>query len=329
MSNKINSKNDLDLIIQELKENPYRKFNNAFYLMSIIPFLVFLYLLVERLFTIKILAGDIGIVLAICILIALGGFYIGYTIIRKILNKIIYYAAYAKHSDELKSTFVASVSHELKNPILTLKISLSNIRDGLVGQISDEQRKIIELCYGVLGRMDRLINDLLDLHKIEAGMIEIKRQLCNITDILDKQLTEFEMVLNKKRIKINKQIVHENLAIWADEDRITEVVNNLLSNAVKYSPDGGMVSLKIDYLGGFVRFECSDNGPGIPADRIDKIFNKFERFNTAKEGTGLGLAISKDIVEMHRGKIWVENQSGGGSKFIVALPIDLRSQRRA
>lgn len=318
---------DLGLVIQELKENPYRKFKSAFYLMSIIPFLVFLYILAVRFFTLNILFGDIGIIMLISILISLGGFFIGYSIIKKILSHVIFYAAQAKHSDQLKSSFVANVSHELKNPLLTIKISLSNIREGIAGQISDDQKRIIELCYGILDRMGRLINDLLDLHKIEAGMLDIKRTLCDFTKILDNQISEFEAMINKKRIKFEK-IVSKNMNFWGDEDKISQVVNNLLSNAVKYTPEGGSVALKIDYLDGFVRFECSDTGSGIPVDKIDKIFNKFERLNITKEGTGLGLAISKDIVEMHKGRIWAENIPEGGSKFIVVLPADLRKSKR-
>ncbi|MBM3244864.1 MAG: hypothetical protein FJZ15_03630, partial [Candidatus Omnitrophica bacterium] len=214
------------------------------------------------------------------------------------------------------------------NPLLTIKISLSNIREGLAGKLNSEQEKIIELCYGVLERMGRLINDLLDLHKIEAGMIDIKRRLCNLTEILDKQLNEFESIMEQKHIKLNKEILQRSLSLWADEDKISEVINNLLSNAIKYTPEGGTIALKVDYLEGFVRLECSDTGPGIPLDKIDKIFNKFERVNITKEGTGLGLSISKDIVEMHKGRIWVENEPNGGSKFVVVLPTDLRKTKR-
>ena len=324
MDKKITDSHKLALIVRELKENPYRKFNFAFYLMSLIPFLVFLYLLVARFFTWNILFGDIGVIILASAVIALCGFYVGYRIIKNILTKMVVYAIEAKRSDELKSTFVASVSHELKNPLLTIKMSLSNIREGLAGEITEGQQKIIELCYSILERMGRLINDLLDLHKIEAGMLEIKRKLCNIIDILDKQIKEFEVLLNKKRIKLNKEVLHKDLTFWADEDKIAQVVNNLLSNAVKYAPEGGLVTLKADYDNSFVRFECMDNGPGIPMDKIDKLFNKFERLNITKEGTGLGLAISKDIVELHKGRIWAENLPQGGSKFTVVLPRDLR-----
>ncbi|MCU0651506.1 MAG: cell wall metabolism sensor histidine kinase WalK [Candidatus Omnitrophica bacterium] len=317
-------KHELDLIMRELKEDPFRKFNLAFYLMSLIPFLVFIYLLAAKFFTWNILIGDIGVIILSAAIIALCGFYIGYRIIKSILSRMLAYAIQAKRSDELKSTFVASVSHELKNPILTIKMSLSNIREGLAGKISEDQQKIIELCYSILDRMGRLINDLLDVHKIEAGMLDLKRRLCNIIDILDKQIREFEAMINQKHIRLNKEVLHKDLTFWADEDKITQVVNNLLSNALKYSPEGGSVTLKADYEDNFVRFECMDNGPGIPMDKMDKIFNKFERLNITKEGTGLGLAISKDIVELHKGKIWVENLPQGGSKFTVVLPRDLR-----
>jgi two-component system sensor histidine kinase VicK len=146
--------------------------------------------------------------------------------------------------------------------------------------------------------------------------------------MLEKQVVEFQVMLSKKRIKLLKGIVDKELSIWADEDKIMRVVNNLLSNAIKYTPEGGEVSLKIYPADGFVRLECTDSGPGIPPDKLDKVFNKFERLDLSKEGTGLGLSITKDIVEMHKGKIWAESQSGAGTKFVVILPQDLRHTPR-
>lgn len=319
----------LKLVLQELKEDPYRKFNVAFSLMSLIPFLVFFYLLVVRFFTFNILVGDIGVMLFISILLSLCGFSLGYNIIRNILNRIIFYAVQAKHSDQLKSTFVATVSHELKNPLSVIKTNLFNMLEGVVGQINEEQKKILVTCHNVLDRMAHLINDLLDLHKIEAGMIEIKRRLCNFVEILERQIKEFEIMLNTKRIKLIKEILRpQDLSIWADEDKVMQIINNLLSNAIKYSPEGSAITLKIHPQDEFVRLECIDTGPGIPPDKLNKLFNKFERLDITKEGTGLGLAITKDIVEMHKGKIWVESQPGKGSKFIVVLPRDLRKTKR-
>lgn len=318
----------LKLVLQELKEDPYRKFNLAFSLMTIIPFLTFFYLLAVRLFTLDILVGNIGFILFISILVSLCGFCLGYNIIKNNLNAIIAYAAQAKHSDRLKSTFVASVSHELKNPLSTIKTNLFNMLQGFLGEVTFEQKKILEVCHNVIERMNRLINDLLDLHKIEAGMVEIRRGLCNLVKVLERQLKEFELALKQKRIKLSKEIHDEDLSAWVDEDKITQVVNNLLSNAIKYVPEEGKISLKLYPADGLIRLEFINTGQHIPSDKLEKIFDKFEKLDIAQEGTGLGLAITKDIVEMHKGKIWAESHPEKGNKFVVVLPCDLRKPRK-
>lgn len=312
------------LVLQELKENPYKKFHLAFSLMVIIPFLVFLYLLVNRFFSFNILAGNVGLVLFLTFFISMCGFFTGYNILKNVFNKIISYAEQAKHSDQLKSTFVAIVSHELKNPISSIKVNLYNILSGFIGEISNPQKQVIGLCQGTIERMNLLVNDLLDLHKIEAGVVDINRKPCNLIDIFEKQVKELEVLINNKHIKLAREFVNRNLSVWGDEDKLARVINNILSNAIKFTSEGGTVKFGLYTEEEFKRIECTDTGPGIPPDSIGKLFNKFERLGTAKEGTGLGLAITKDIVELHKGKIWVESQLGVGTKFIVVLPSDLR-----
>jgi len=327
MNNKKKNAQDrqsLRMVFQELNDNPYRQFKVAFCLTSLIPFLVFFYLLVGRIATFDILIGNIGLILGITIFIAFCGFYFGYIIIRKILKRIIFYAIKAKRSDQLKSVFVASVSHELKNPLSIIKMNLFNVLKGLVGQINNEQRRIVELCCHVTDRMSCLVNNLLDLHKIEVGMIEGKRELCDFTNILKMQVREFESGIKQKNIKLTKKVFTSNLFMWLDESKITQVVNNILGNAVKYTPEGGRITLNVTCNQELVRLECADSGLGIPSDMTEKIFDKFERIGSLEEGTGLGLAIAKDIVELHKGKIWVESLPGKGSTFIVVLPRNLR-----
>ena len=329
---KVQDKNTIDervkLIYQEVNGNPYQKFNLAFSLMSVIPFLVFFYLLAINIVTFNFFVGNTGLIIFISIFISLCGFCVGYHIIKNILKKAIFYAIQAKHSDQLKSTFVATVSHELKNPLSVIKMNLFNMLIGVAGQINDTQKQTLEVCRNVIDRMTRLINDFLDIYKIEAGMVEIKRKLFNFVEIVEKQIKEFEVKLNEKRIKLLKEALNNDIAVWADEDKIMQVVNNLLSNAIKHTSEEGKIILKIFPTESFVRLECIDTGPGIPDDKINKIFDKFGKLNIDKEGTGLGLSITKDIVEMHKGKIWVESQLGKGSKFIVVLPKDLRQTRR-
>jgi signal transduction histidine kinase len=322
------NKIDCKLVMQELKENPYKKLNIAFSLMVIVPFLVFFYLLTSRLFTMDILIGNTGFILATSLFISLCGFYIVYGILRNIFNKILAYAAQAKHSDQLKSTFVATVSHELKNPLTSIKINIYNIFAGFIGKINEEQKSVLGLCQLTVERMARLVNGLLDLHKIEAGVVDVKRNRLNLAEISRRQIKEVQIMADKKNIKIIKEFLDESLSVWGDEDKLSQAIINLLGNGIKFTPENGAVTLKIYSDDELVKIECRDTGPGIPDDKIGMLFNKFERLNATKEGTGLGLAITKDIVEMHRGKVLVESQVGKGSKFIIVLPRDLRLTRR-
>lgn len=318
---------DYKLVIQELKENPKRKLNIAFSSMVIIPFLAFLYLLTNRVLTVE-LIGNTGLILAVSLFISLCGFYMVYGVLRDIFNKILSYAAQAKHSDQLKSTFVATVSHELKNPLSSIKTNIYNVFAGLVGQINEEQKKVLSLCQSIIDRMTRLVNGLLDLHKIEAGVADAKRTKLNLADLSGRRMDEMQILADRKNIKLIRDFVDESLSAWGDEDKLSRAVVNLIDNGIKFTPENGTVSLKIYPEQEFVKIECSDSGPGIPEDKIGLLFNKFERLNAAKEGTGLGLAITKDIVEMHRGKVLVESQLGKGSKFTIVLPRDLRSAGR-
>jgi len=319
---------DYKLVIQELKENPYKRLNIAFALMVIVPFLAFLYLLTSRLFTIDILIGNTGFILGVTFFISICGFYIAYNILKKIFNKILDYAFQAKHSDQLKSTFVATVSHELKNPLSSIKINIYNIFAGFIGQINEEQKKVLQLCQVTIERMARLINGLLDLHKIEAGVANLKRNRFNLAEISARQINELQTLADKKNVKIIKEFLDESLTVWGDEDKLSQAIVNLLSNGIKFAPENGAVTLKIYSDDTFAKIECVDTGPGIPDNKVNMLFNKFERLNSVEEGTGLGLAITKDIVELHRGKILVESQVGRGSKFIILLPRDLRETKR-
>lgn len=317
-------KEELKLVMQELKDNPFQRFNLAFALMSIIPFLVFFYLLLVRFFSFDILTGDVGVILSISLLIAVLGFYVGYAVIKSVLNKIIFYAAQAKYNDQLKSSFVATVSHELKNPLSIIKTSVSSLLGEVIGSINKEQRTILEICRDVSDRMNRMVIDLLDLYKIEAGLMTFQRKLFSFKKLLETQIKVFEVLLRNKHIKLIRDFPREDLSIWGDEDKIIQVVNNLISNSIKYSPSGSTITIRLFSTEGLARLEVIDTGRGIPPDKISRVFTKFERFDSSVEGTGLGLAITKDIVELHKGKIWVESQLGKGSTFIVVLPGDLR-----
>ena len=179
-------------------------FNTTFALISVIPFLVFVYILASKFFTPEISAGDIGLIVLISMFISFCGILAGYGVLKNMITRMIYYAARARQNDQAKSELVASVSHELKNPLAILGMNLSNMKDGLFGTVNPDQSRALELAQEITERMTHLVIDILDMHKIEMGRSDIKRTLCNLTRIFEKQAKEFEVLANKKNIRLTK-----------------------------------------------------------------------------------------------------------------------------
>lgn len=226
-----------------------------------------------------------------------------------------------KEMDSRKSAFVANVSHEFKNPLAIIKESLAQVLEGLTGEINPQQKTVLETAKGNAERLIRLVTDLLDVSKIEAGKMKLKKEELNAGRLIDEIVKGNLPAINKKRLDLKKHIPKDALPVTADKDKLMEIITNLLTNAIKYTPSGGSISIELEKSKDGARFEISDTGPGIAKEDVDKLFDKFERIKAEKqEGTGLGLSIAKDIVELHGGKIWVESKLGKGSKFIFTLP---------
>jgi signal transduction histidine kinase len=308
---------------EELGPNPYHGFNIAFALTAIIPMLAVVYLFASHLNTVEIFVGNPGLIMGQAIFIAICGFALGYGIILRILRKSVYYAAKAKNESKLKSKFVASVSHEFRSPLTALQGNLELIASGRTGEITENQKEKCDLCLEVINRMTYLVNGLLDVYKIEAGMVELKKVECDLAELIRGQVKEFDIEISKKSIELIVEAPARTLIFEADREMILEVINNLLGNAVKYTPEGGKLSVKAFRAGEYVRMEVRETAPNIPEDKLELIFEEFERLDEDKAGKGLGLAIAKDIVEFHRGRIWVETLPAEGNKFIVVLPVKL------
>jgi signal transduction histidine kinase len=157
--------------------------------------------------------------------------------------------------------------------------------------------------------------------------MELRRELIELEPMMREVIAGQEIDVAKKKLVLTKNIQAGIGTMWGDKDKLTEVLINLLSNAVKYTPAGGKISVVLSGTKDAVRLEVADTGKGIAGEDLTKIFDKFERVTAEKEeGTGLGLAITKDIVELHKGKVWAESEPGKGSSFIVTLPRDLRQK---
>ena len=226
-----------------------------------------------------------------------------------------------KELDRINSDFVANVAHEFRTPLTIIKGNIDLVVKGGFGNVTSSQREMLDGAIGVANRLSRLVNDLLDISKIESGKMKLKIEPLNINKIIDENLLTFNKLIQDKKQNLQKDLARDMPVINADIDKITQVFINLLSNAIKYTPDGGTILIKSINLEKEVMVEVMDTREGIAPENLDKVFDKFTRVTAEKkEGTGLGLPIAKDIVMLHNGRMWVKSEVGKGSQFYFTLP---------
>ncbi len=231
-----------------------------------------------------------------------------------------------KEVEKRISEFYSTVSHELRTPLTSIRGALSLIDDDIIELDSNEAKEMIQVARSSSERLVRLINDILDLRKIEAGKLELHLERMNTTDVVKQGIETMQGMADKADVKLATNLDGKS-DVLVDSDRMTQVISNLLSNAIKYSDPGNLVLLSVDRgENGQVRFSVTDEGEGISSDQLDKLFGKFQQIDSSdtrpKEGTGLGLAISKAIVEQHNGTIGVHSKPGTGSTFWFELPYE-------
>ncbi len=226
--------------------------------------------------------------------------------------------------------FVANVSHELRTPLTTMRSYLEALTEG-----AWEDKEIAPRFLGVTQneteRMIRLVNDLLQLSKMDNKDYKLHKEQVNFTDLFQHTIERFE--LNKtEEIQFAKHLPDHAVWVWLDKDKMTQVLDNIISNAIKYSPEGGTITFNVDVMKQQQKLmvKVSDEGVGIPYEKINKIFERFYRVDKARSrklgGTGLGLAISREMIEAHGGNIWAESKEGEGTTVLFTLP--LMSQTR-
>jgi signal transduction histidine kinase len=227
--------------------------------------------------------------------------------------------------DRLKSDFVSNVSHELRTPLTAIKGAVDLILREVPGPLNEKQSHYLARVRSNTQHLAGLINDLLDLSKIEEGKIELQAARMSLGGLVHEVMETLKPIAAEKPIELEVTTLEPSILVWADRDKITQMLTNLIGNAIKFTPPHGrvMVSSACNDKD-WVRVSVSDTGPGIPANERERIFDKFyqvaEIGGPKPKGTGLGLAISKTLVELHGGKIWVESEPGRGSTFYFTLP---------
>ena len=230
-----------------------------------------------------------------------------------------------KKIDQMKSHFVSMVSHEIRSPMNTVLAQIHVLMNGLAGELSDKQKEILGRCAQKVNALAEMATQLLDLSKIESGLISQERERLNLSELLIEQLGFHQDQAGQKNISLEAGTIDRGLYVMATPYHLREVVANLLSNAIKYTPDKGHVTLAAVEKNGYACIRVSDTGFGIPAEDLKRIFNRFYRVKNENTrfiiGTGLGLSIVKSIVEAHHGRVGVESELGRGSIFSVDLPL--------
>jgi len=226
-----------------------------------------------------------------------------------------------KELDKLKSDFVSMVSHELKTPLAAMRTSAQVL--GLADAGKETKREMLDIILRNVDRQTNLVNDLLDLSRIESGRMELKIESVSLESVVADSIESVKQAASEEGIKLDVELPEGLSSVKGDREKLTQVVINLLNNAIKFTPRSGEIRMKARELNGQVEVKVSDTGIGIPPEDLDMVFDKFYQVDSTLTreagGTGLGLAICKGIIEAHRGRIWAESELGKGSTFVFTL----------
>ena len=232
-----------------------------------------------------------------------------------------------KEVEKLKDELISMVSHELRTPLTSIRGSLGLLAAGLLGKVSGKAKHMLEVATNNTDRLVRLINDILDIQRMEAGRVAMVPTACNAAELMDSVRESMQPVAEEAGVTLQVDLV--SAPLWADHDRIIQVLTNLISNGIKFSSEGGTVRLLAESREQEFLFQVKDEGRGIPSHQQEAVFDRFQQVDVSdarvKGGAGLGLAISRKIVEEHGGRIWVESAPGQGSTFSFTLPLKVES----
>ena len=228
-----------------------------------------------------------------------------------------------KRTGQIKSDFISMVSHELRTPLSITKEGINIVLDKVAGEINEKQKGVLQVANNNIDRLSRIINDLLDISKLEAGKVKLKKELVDMAVLIRGAASLFELSIKKKGLELKVDIPEKQIDAYIDLDKIYQCFTNLIENAIKFT-DKGHIEVSLREKGNEVECVVADTGIGIAEENLPKIFGRFEQFGRVsgpgEKGTGLGLSITKGIIELHGGTIRVESEIGRGTKFIFNLP---------
>ena len=233
--------------------------------------------------------------------------------------------------ERMKTEFVSLTAHQLRTPLSAIKWTLKMLLEGDLGKINEEQRDFINKTYNSNERMINLINDLLNVTRIEEGKFILKQSPLSLEELIESLVSSYQHRIKEKKIKFSFRKEEKKIPnVSVDREKIKLAIENLLENALKYTPDRGKIVISVKKENNYIKFRIKDSGVGIPKEQQNRVFTKFFRaaniIRMETEGTGLGLFIAKNIIEAHGGRIWFKSNEGQGTTFYFSLPIKEKSK---
>ncbi len=229
-------------------------------------------------------------------------------------------ASQLRRMEETKAEFFASVSHELRSPLTSIHGSIELLRDGAPGPLTERQRRLTDIIGLSSERLLRLVNQILEMSRLRAGLVELDRGPLDFAWLVDRAVEEIHPQAEEAGVTLEHERFGSHFAYLGDTERLHQVVVNLGANAIRFTPRGGHVVVRLIDTGPELELQVEDTGVGIPADALPHIFDPYRQAHRERGGTGLGLAIVRGIVDAHGGRVTAESREGKGSRFTVLLP---------
>ncbi len=241
-----------------------------------------------------------------------------------------------RQAERIRTDLVAMLSHDLRTPLASIKESISLLFETAAAKLEERQRRYLTIAREEIDRLNRMIDNLIDVSRIEAGKVVLRLDGVDLAEVISTAVQSMSLLVSKKSLTIERSIPARLPLVLGDRDRLLRVFGNLLDNAIKYSPVGSTIRIDVGFVDpdapvlsqesilpntGYVQVTVADSGPGIPAEFLDRVFGKFERVDPHGPGIGLGLANVRSLVELHHGKVWAHSKLGEGASFTFILPI--------
>jgi signal transduction histidine kinase len=222
--------------------------------------------------------------------------------------------------EETRRDFFATVSHELRSPLTSIRGAAELLREGVPGPLTDKQKRLADIVSVSSERLLRLVNQILEMSRLQAGLVELERSSLDLAELVDRAVEELHPLASEATVTLECERIGAAFVYSGDVERLHQVIVNLGANAIRFTPPGGRVVARVIDAGPEFELQVEDTGVGIPADALPHIFDAYRQAHRERGGTGLGLAIVRGIAEAHGGRVTVESREGKGSRFTVLLP---------